>query len=260
MKLLRSPMSRLMAVRAAAGCVHRDVQDTLCDRQLVHVPYLWHCHCKGPQPRSNPNHAREIASGYRLRTYRRLPEQEYSPVARIPQVREAEETKPSPEAAEAVWGEGRGRNSADGTDTRLLRRGSAATISGQSGWRSKTSTVSPLGGSMAGDSASVWRLSGGLGRRQIDGEGRAAAGCALDGDAAAVRMHQLPGDGQSQPAARAACMAARPVAAPEAIEDERQILGRDPLAGVADRDPGAVRAVRKPGRLGPRVIEPPCGV
>jgi len=46
---------------------------------------------------------------------------------------------------------------------------------------------------------------------------------------AIVRLHQLPGNGQTQAAPGPAGVRARPIAAPETIKDIGQILGRDAL-------------------------------
>ena len=59
-------------------------------------------------------------------------------------------------------------------------------------------------------------------------------GLALHFDLSPVRQYELPGNGQSQPAARYLATRTRAVAAPEAVEDERQVFGRDTTAVVAD--------------------------
>ena len=71
---------------------------------------------------------------------------------------------------------------------------------------------------------------------QVDREGRAPAGLATDGDTAAVRLHELSGDGQAQAAPGVNGPGPRGVAAPEAVEDKRQVLRRDALSGVCYLD------------------------
>src|SRR6218665_3793812 len=83
----------------------------------------------------------------------------------------------------------------------------------------------------------TWKICGaGLcGRREANREGRARAGTALDGDAAAHRLGQLANDCETQAGAvgRAAPVAAAQV---EAVEGVLDVLGRDAGAGVGDGD------------------------
>src|SRR4030095_9120805 len=66
------------------------------------------------------------------------------------------------------------------------------------------------------------------------GEGRAAPSLARDPDAAAVELDELAGESQPEPGALR-LLVRRPDLA-ELLEDLLLILGRDPDAGVADRD------------------------
>ena len=69
-------------------------------------------------------------------------------------------------------------------------------------------------------------------------------GLALHIDPPAVRLHQLAGNRQPQPAAGAGGVAAGAVAAPEAVEDVGQLRWRDALARVAHLDAHTLRRGR----------------
>ena len=76
-----------------------------------------------------------------------------------------------------------------------------------------------------------------IGERQLDDEGRALAVTTTQGlHGAAVQAHEVPDDRQAKSQA-----AMRPrrstVGLPEAVEYERQELGRDANAGIGDRQP-----------------------
>src|SRR5438477_7103436 len=77
--------------------------------------------------------------------------------------------------------------------------------------------------------------------RQVDGEGGARAGYAVDLNRSPVRFHDPPGDVEAQP--EPAVMAAGDSAL-ESVEDARQVLGRDADPVVAHRE-------LKPGRVAP---------
>ena len=82
-------------------------------------------------------------------------------------------------------------------------------------------------------SALVLQLASG---RQLDGDRRAAAGRAVDLEAAVVAVGDPLGDGEAESAA-AHLPRTRLVRAVEAVEDVRERLGRDALAVVGDGDP-----------------------
>src|SRR4051812_30692235 len=77
--------------------------------------------------------------------------------------------------------------------------------------------------------------------RQGEGEGRSPTRLALDADPAAVGGDDLADDRQAQPGAAVP----RAGDAVELLEDVRQVLGRDALAGVFDGQPH--RSVVGPG-------------
>ena len=66
------------------------------------------------------------------------------------------------------------------------------------------------------------------------GDGRSLAHLALGPDAPAVGLDQALGDGQSQATAGPLFVGAGRVAAPEAVKDAWQIIGRDALPVVRD--------------------------
>src|ERR1700759_868027 len=74
---------------------------------------------------------------------------------------------------------------------------------------------------------------------ESEGQLGALAGLTARGQLSAVGAGQLGRDGQPDPAAGDLF---GPVAAPEAVEDVRQFLGRNADAGVADPEDGARRA------------------
>src|SRR5262249_46712111 len=91
--------------------------------------------------------------------------------------------------------------------------------------------------------------------RQRDRDRRPLTGTALDGDVAAVPAHDLLAQRQSEAAA-----AARARAATEALEDEGQLVRRDPGPGPVVRALDAGRPVAPPDgehhrRAGRRVAE-----
>ena len=98
------------------------------------------------------------------------------------------------------------------------------------------------------------------GRREVDGEARAAGGHILDADLPAVGFDQRAGDGQPQP--RRAVVDARLVAAIEALEDVGQIGRRDAGAVIGyrqdDARPGHGRGqlnVTAVGRVAQRIAD-----
>src|SRR5262245_7110097 len=70
---------------------------------------------------------------------------------------------------------------------------------------------------------------------QADGEGRALAVLAVDGERAAVAVDDVLDDREPEPGA-AECARAPGVDAVEALGEARQVLARDALALVGDRD------------------------
>src|SRR5258708_18999449 len=78
-----------------------------------------------------------------------------------------------------------------------------------------------------------------LDAREADREGRASPRTAQHVDGAAVRLGDPLADGEAEAGAGTLARArARRVGAPEAVEDVRQIPGRDPDPGVGDGEPG----------------------
>src|SRR5262245_15550267 len=73
-------------------------------------------------------------------------------------------------------------------------------------------------------------------RRDRDGERRALADLAVDGDAAAVELHELAHEGEPDPGPFVR-PSFRPAHAMEALEDVRELVVRDPDARVPDREP-----------------------
>jgi hypothetical protein len=81
--------------------------------------------------------------------------------------------------------------------------------------------------------------------RQVESEGGALADLALDREPAAVQLDDLLGQGQADARAAEPALAAR-VGLGEAIEDARQVRGRDAHARVLDRHPGQAVADGEP--------------
>src|SRR4051794_27513636 len=71
--------------------------------------------------------------------------------------------------------------------------------------------------------------------RQIKRKRRTLAQFTGDLELAAMRLHQLTGNSQSQSTA-AAAMGTGPVAAPETVKDKGQVIRRDPFTAVGNRD------------------------
>ena len=69
----------------------------------------------------------------------------------------------------------------------------------------------------------------------MNGERAADAERAVDGDAAVMGLHDVLDDGQPQ-AGAAQLAAASAIDAVEALEDARQVLGRDAAAAICDVD------------------------
>src|SRR5437879_6124500 len=118
------------------------------------------------------------------------------------------------------------------------------------GWTKPTGSATSFASSLFPD-LSAPEL-GVVGRGKAEGESRQQPRLASYADPAAVQLGDRLDDGEAQARARRGLLAraARPV---EAVEDARQVLRRDPRAGVGHRDPGRSvrseeRRVRKEGR------------
>src|SRR5215203_4566189 len=88
--------------------------------------------------------------------------------------------------------------------------------------------------------------------RQIDGDSRAGADFAVDGDRAAVQLDQLPGDRESE--AEAGVVITGP---DEPVNDPRELVRGNARTGVANSDSDMIRVTRAPREeLSPEVDFP----